>query len=147
MKVLLAIDESESSAAAAQAVAARAWPSETTVRVLSVVDENDTSDRELYGSLAEKRRELIASADKLTVSVAESLTAGDFSIEALVRSGDPSAEIVKEAEEWPADLIVVGSHGYTGLKRLLLGSVAQSVVNHAPCSVEVVRLKRATAGG
>ena len=48
---------------------------------------------------------------------------------------------VDEATEWPADLIVLGSHGYTGLKRWLLGSVAQSVVAHASCSVEVVRGK------
>jgi len=38
-----------------------------------------------------------------------------------------------------ADLILLGSHGYTGLKRWLMGSVAQFVVGHAKCSVEVVR--------
>ena len=54
----------------------------------------------------------------------------------------PSFNNLDRAEEWSADLVVVGSHGYTGLKRLLLGSVAQSVVSHAPCSVEVVRKKR-----
>ena len=43
------------------------------------------------------------------------------------------------------DLIVVGSHGYSGIKRWLLGSVAQSVVSHAPCSVEVVRHKLSDA--
>ena len=59
-----------------------------------------------------------------------------------MRDGDPRSAIVDEAEEWGADLIVVGSHGYTGLKRWLLGSVAQSVVGHAPCSVEVVRRKQ-----
>jgi nucleotide-binding universal stress UspA family protein len=59
-----------------------------------------------------------------------------------VRYGDARSCIVDEAKEWGADLIVVGSHGYTGLKRLLLGSVAQSVVTHAPCSVEVVRGKQ-----
>jgi nucleotide-binding universal stress UspA family protein len=59
----------------------------------------------------------------------------------VVRRGDPRSVILEEAKEWDADLIVVGSHGYTGIKRLLLGSVAQSVVSHAPCSVEVVRQK------
>jgi nucleotide-binding universal stress UspA family protein len=58
-----------------------------------------------------------------------------------VRQGDPRTVIIDEAKAWSADLIVVGSHGYTGIKRLLLGSVAQSVVSHAPCSVEVVRPK------
>ena len=63
-----------------------------------------------------------------------------------MRDGDPRTVIVDEAKEWSADLIVMGSHGYTGLKRLLLGSVAHSVVSHAPCSVEVVRVKQTETG-
>ena len=51
----------------------------------------------------------------------------------------PKSVIIDEAEEWGADLIVVGSHGRTGIKRWLLGSVAQSIVSQAPCSVYVVR--------
>jgi nucleotide-binding universal stress UspA family protein len=66
-----------------------------------------------------------------------------LAIDKSVREGDPRHEIVDEAKRWPADLIVVGSHGYTGWKRWLLGSVAQSVVSHAPCSVEVVRKRSA----
>lgn len=56
-----------------------------------------------------------------------------------VRCGDPAQEIVDAALEDEADLIVVGSHGRTGLERLLIGSVARKVVTHAPCSVLVVR--------
>jgi nucleotide-binding universal stress UspA family protein len=52
--------------------------------------------------------------------------------------GKPPAEIVKEAKEWPADLIVIGSHGRRGIQRFLLGSVAEAVVRHAPCPVLVV---------
>jgi nucleotide-binding universal stress UspA family protein len=63
-----------------------------------------------------------------------------------VRHGDPRSVTIDEATEWRADLIVVGSHGYTGIKRLLLGSVAHSVVSHAPCSVEVVRQKQTKRG-
>jgi nucleotide-binding universal stress UspA family protein len=61
--------------------------------------------------------------------------------------GDPRSVIVDQAEEWSADLIVIGSRGLTSLKRLLLGSVAQSVINHAPCSVAVVRKKQQPEGG
>ncbi|HCA56417.1 MAG TPA: hypothetical protein DEP46_00385, partial [Blastocatellia bacterium] len=53
--------------------------------------------------------------------------------------GSPESRIVETAEEWGSDLIVVGSHGYSRWERLLLGSVSQSVVHHAPCSVMVVR--------
>jgi len=55
--------------------------------------------------------------------------------------GDPGHEIVRVAEELNADLIVLGSHGYTGWKRLTLGSVAEFVVRHAPCAVLTVRPK------
>ncbi|HXI92958.1 MAG TPA: universal stress protein [Blastocatellia bacterium] len=63
--------------------------------------------------------------------------------ETVVRPGDARSVIVDEAIEWSADLIVVGSHGYSGIKRWLLGSVAHSVVSHAPCSVHVVRKRAA----
>jgi nucleotide-binding universal stress UspA family protein len=55
--------------------------------------------------------------------------------------GDPSIEIVKAAREWPADLIVIGSHGRQGVSRMLLGSVAEAVTRHAPCPVLVIRAK------
>jgi nucleotide-binding universal stress UspA family protein len=53
--------------------------------------------------------------------------------------GKPALEIVKSAKEWPADVIVLGSHGRTGVARVFLGSVAEAVLRHAPCSVLVIR--------
>ena len=53
--------------------------------------------------------------------------------------GDPAAEICKAAEELGAGVIVISSHGRTGLKRVLLGSVATRVVQQAKCSVLVLR--------
>ena len=53
--------------------------------------------------------------------------------------GSPESRIVETAEEFGADLIIVGSHGYSRWERLLLGSVPQPVVHHAPCPVLVVR--------
>lgn len=58
-----------------------------------------------------------------------------------VVAGTPEDEIVKAAGEWPADLIVIGSHGRGGVQRALLGSVAEGVVRHAPCPVLVIRAK------
>jgi nucleotide-binding universal stress UspA family protein len=55
--------------------------------------------------------------------------------------GEPGQEIVKAAKDWGADLIVVGSHGRRGLTRALVGSVAETVMRHAPCPVLVVRPK------
>jgi len=146
MKILLAVDGSEHSTAAVEEFASRPWPQGATVRVLSAVERVVPPATEVWydagGSLEQARQELTRRAEQLTAGVAERLRAGGLTAEAAVRDGDPRAVIVDEAGEWDADLIVVGSHGYTGLKRWLLGSVAQSVVGHAPCSVEVVRKKR-----
>ena len=61
----------------------------------------------------------------------------------VVLIGDPGMEIADYAKEINADLIVVPSHGYHGLKRMVLGSVAERVIRHAECSVLVLRRKDA----
>lgn len=147
MKILLAIDGSEYSAEAVKTVAERPWPEETEVRVLTAVEVVVPPAAEIWydagGSLERAQQELRTRAEQLTAGVVETLRAGGLTAEAAVRDGEPRTAIVDEAQEWEADLIVIGSHGYTGLKRWLLGSVAQAVVSHAPCSVEVVRKKSA----
>jgi len=54
-------------------------------------------------------------------------------------AGDPATEIVRFAERGSFDAIVIGTHGATGLRRLVVGSVAEAVVRRAPCTVVVVR--------
>lgn len=145
MKILLAIDGSPYSATAAESVSRRPWPHGTIVRVLSAVENIVPPASELWydagGSLEEANRHIVTQAEQLTNKMGETVRASGLTVETTVRRGDPRSVILDEAKEWDADLIVVGSHGYTGIKRLLLGSVAQSVVSHAPCSVEVVRQK------
>jgi nucleotide-binding universal stress UspA family protein len=57
----------------------------------------------------------------------------------LIRVGPPVAAITHAAQEWSADLIVVGSHGRSGVGRALLGSVAEGVARNSPCPVLIVR--------
>ena len=147
MKVILAVDGSSYSAAAAQLVATRPWLPDTTVRVLMAVEPIMQAPDMWSGivgveTLELARKELMRQATQVVNGVAETLRAASLDVETAVREGDPRSVIVDQAEAWSADLVVVGSHGYTGLKRLLLGSVAQSVVTYAPCSVEVVRKKQ-----
>ena len=59
--------------------------------------------------------------------------------------GDPATEIVRLADEEKADLIVMGTHGRSGLRRLLMGSVAESVVRHANCPVLTFKHPREVA--
>jgi nucleotide-binding universal stress UspA family protein len=64
---------------------------------------------------------------------------GSARVETLVGQGAPAAEILRIAAEQQASLIVIATHGRTGLKRLALGSVAEQVIREAPCPVLVVR--------
>ncbi len=146
MKLLLAIDNSEYSVEAIKEVAKRPWPPKAIVRVISVVEPVPPPAAELWydatGSLERVQQEMTKRATELTQKTSESLKRKGLKIESAVREGDARSVIVDEARKWSADLIVLGSHGYTGIKRLLLGSVASSVVSHAPCSVEIVRRKQ-----
>jgi len=65
--------------------------------------------------------------------------AGGVETEAVVITGRPWQGVVDHAKSSETDLIVVSTHGYTGLKHVLLGSVTEKIVRHAPCPVLVVR--------
>jgi len=60
-------------------------------------------------------------------------------VETRLSSGDPAVEIVRFAERCAADLIVMATHGWTGLRHMLLGSVAENVLRSAPCPVLIVK--------
>jgi nucleotide-binding universal stress UspA family protein len=138
MKILFATDGSEFSRLAAQSVAARPWPSETQVKVLSVVEPLVRLITRADNSLEEDRSEVdIARA---AVKEAEDLIGGaGLTVISDAAKGDPKEQITMSAKAWSADLAVVGSHGRRGLKRWLLGSVSEAVARHASCSVEVIR--------
>jgi nucleotide-binding universal stress UspA family protein len=70
----------------------------------------------------------------------------EVGVEYRLADGDPPAEIVRIAKETPCDLIVMGTHGRTGLARLVLGSVAEEVLRKAPCPVVTVKSGPPRAG-
>jgi nucleotide-binding universal stress UspA family protein len=71
--------------------------------------------------------------------IAKELRSAEFTTDTAVETGDVRESIIDAAAAWQADLIIVGSHGQSGLRRFLLGSVAEFVARHAACSVEIVR--------
>ncbi len=77
---------------------------------------------------------LQAAQRKMTAFVAENLTAA-VPYDAKVLQGDVANEILRYAEEAKIDLIVMGTHGYKGLEKVLFGSVAEKVVKMASCPV------------
>ena len=148
MKVLLAIDEEPCSEEAVNEVGRRQWGEATTVRVLHAVGKFVPPAQELWydsgGDLDRARREIKDRSKQLTERAADWLREQGLSAETSVRDGEPGPAVVEEAKEWGADLVVVGSRGHTGLRRLFEGSVAHYVVDHAHCPVEVIH---AGAGG
>ncbi len=155
--VLLAVDGSQDAAAATEIVAT--WPMfrGLPIRVVGVVENafpysaavapilyEETLTQYTESSEAERRGR---TAD--CEAAVERLRAADLEAGADVRSGDPAHEIGAAAEAMRAGVVVVGTRGLTGLRRLVLGSVARNVLLSAPCSVLVVRepLHGAPAGG
>jgi nucleotide-binding universal stress UspA family protein len=89
-----------------------------------------------YASLNKEMRE---SADRELATVVVDEVRGVVPSDTMVRTGSPAGEIVSIAKTLPADLIVISTHGRTGLKHAFMGSVAERVVQTAPCPVLVVR--------
>lgn len=92
--------------------------------------------------LAKMEAELIADAQKKLWEFVAKQGTSTVPVETRAVLGDPFWEICQAAEREGADLIVMGSHGRTGLAHVLVGSVAERVVRHAPCPVLVARLPR-----
>ena len=137
-RILIAVDESPIAAHAADVGAQLATALGAELARVYVVDPTQTVAPDSGVPAAD----LIALAEKdakrLLAGFRQRAPQGNPSLE-FVAVGKPASEIVKTAKEWPADVIVIGSHGRHGLERALLGSVAEGVMRHAPCSVLVVR--------
>lgn len=146
MKILLAIDDSDSSREAVREVEQHFEPAATTVRILHVLEKFVPPAETLWydagGSLEEARRQLSNRFLVLVEDAAALLKARGFSTESVIRTGNAAKMIVNEAHQWGADLVVVGAHRNSILKRILGGTVTKYVVNHAPCPVEIVHRKR-----
>ena len=150
MKILLAVDGSPCSDAAVEEVGRRPWPDGSSILVLTTFELPSPPTAETWALPINFFEELDLALQKQARNVVERAVeklkprlSKTISLDARILPGPPQSVILDEAEEWRADLIVVGSHGYHAWKRFLLGSVSHSVVSHAKCSVEVVRCRSA----
>ncbi len=151
MKILIATDGSPCSASAVAECANRPWPAGSEIKLLMAIELPLVPTPELwavpegyytdYENMERERAQKVL--DESTQTIREKQ--GDkFPVITQISLGSAKNVIVDEAEHWGADLILVGSHGYSGLQRFLIGSVSQAVAMHAHCSVEIVRARPAT---
>ena len=150
MKILLAVDGSDCGKLAVEAVAARPWPPDSEVKVLSAIEIPFTPTPETWSLpdsyYAQLEKNARASATQAVEQAADRVLQNkdaQLRISAETPLGRARDVIIDTAEKWGADLIILGSHGYSGWQRFLLGSVSHAVVAHAPCSVEIVRQRGA----
>ncbi|HVK59548.1 MAG TPA: universal stress protein [Candidatus Kapabacteria bacterium] len=141
-KILVPVDFSECSKKALQYAIPLAQQHLAELQLLYVSPSPSYSGGE-YGVIdySTLNAELCASGEKRLETFVRDEIAGKVQVDTMVRSGSVTAEILDVAKTLPADIIVISTHGYSGLKHVLLGSVAEHVVRHAPCPVLVVREK------
>lgn len=146
-RVLLALDNSEHSEHLVTHILALPWPAGTKFRCLHVVNELVVDvlldpDAEFASTLTRHYEEKIATeriwVSKIADEINTALGKNMASVEVLL--GDPREVIIDMAEQWPADLVLIGSHDRRGFEKLVLGSVSEAVATHAKCAVEVTRM-------
>jgi nucleotide-binding universal stress UspA family protein len=144
MKVLIATDGSVFSLAAIRSVAKRPWPKGSVFRVIAIPEPFMPLTEFPYFELKEIENlntAALKAAKRDSAAGAEILAKAGLNVgegTPLPKDND-AREIVKEANFWHADVIVLGSHGRRGFNRMSMGSVSEHVAFHAKCSVEVIR--------
>jgi nucleotide-binding universal stress UspA family protein len=150
MKLLLAVDSITTLDILLDEMMTHAWPIGTEARVLSIVEDGEvpleTWREEGYGVNA-VRQEMRRRGEQITALAIERLRQIGIPAEVAIMRGNPEFLISFEARKWPADLILIRAHNRDDFRNWLLGSVAKSVVESAPCSVEIVRSTKADQFG
>jgi nucleotide-binding universal stress UspA family protein len=138
-RILVPIDFSDCSKKALQYALPLAKEHAATLTLLYVVPSSYGAGE--YGGIdyASLQMTMKEDGEKGLAKLAREEVRGEVSTNTLVQVGSPSREIIESARSLPADLIVISTRGRTGLKHVFLGSVAEQVVQRAPCPVFVVR--------
>lgn len=136
-KILIAVDGSSLSLRAAELGNSLSQKLNADIALVHVINstpvigagEVDMSSQQIMEELGKEGKELMN-------KTVEHL--GNGKIPEFFANGKPHEEILKTAKEWGADIIVIGTHGRSGIKRLLMGSVAENVLRHSKCPVLIV---------
>lgn len=135
MKTLIALDGSLHAEKILNMVAKKYWPPQSEIRVVIVVGKRSQWDEQ-----EQYLRQCTVILDSRLDSLKKKLKG--MKISGVVLEGKASQEILKEAKQWQAEKIIIGSHGDTGIRPDDVNSVAAEIVNESPCSVEVMKLQK-----
>jgi universal stress protein A len=146
--LLVPVDFSDRSRQALAEAVAFARPFRSRVSLIHVVEPMVLPENLMLAvpELPEMGGNLVDDCQQRLARLAEQEIPAEQRGRTFVRVGRPFDEICQAATEEQADLIVISTHGYTGLKHVLLGSTAERVVRHAPCPVLTLRAKVPAAG-
>jgi len=143
IRIVIGDDGSPEAEAAVAEVSRRTWPAVTEVRVvavhqflLPVETANVPVDPALYAKINEDEHLRLKSVIQ---QASERLAIPGLKVLPVLDEGDPKEMLLKEARNWNASAIFVGSRGIGRVERILLGSVSSAASSHAPCTVEVIR--------
>jgi nucleotide-binding universal stress UspA family protein len=145
-RVVLAVDDSKHSRAAARFLRSRILPESATTIILSSAERPVTDLAVRYLSkaqVAELERPVVERATRLVTALRDEFLKEGYAVDTDVQMDHVIDTIVKHVEADHADLLVIGSRDLTKSERLHLGSVSESLLRHAPCSVLIVRGWRA----
>ena len=138
-KVLCPIDHSDCSKEALKYAVSLAMKDEAKLLLLHVIDIRSFSEGlDAMSKPLPDEETLEQLRVKLLDCIPEEIR-DDMDVEAIVTQGIPFAEIISVAKEKEIDMIVIGSHGRTGISHMMLGSVSEKVIRKAPCPVLTVR--------
>jgi nucleotide-binding universal stress UspA family protein len=145
-QILVPTDGSDTAAVGVTEAIKLARSQHARIRLIHVVNELVVVSGELSGTTFGDVVELLRSNGETLLREAEA-TVREAGVEVDVRlievmGGQAGTSIVKEAESWPADLIVCGTHGRRGIRRIVMGSDAEYIVRHSPVPVLLVRNKQ-----
>lgn len=141
-KILCPVDHSECSYLALKYAISLALKDEAKLYLMHVIDTR-LYDTEIYKFSPYKIDEVDIDMSKIREDLMKSLPEGTtdvLDVETIIVKGVPFHEIVNAAAEISADIIVIGTHGRTGLSHVVMGSVAEKVVRKATCPVLTVRM-------
>lgn len=144
IRVLLAVDGSEAAERAIELCASIAWPEDTKLRVATVVEPLNpviAGDFMMAVNASDDPGEIEATrnAQAIVDQAVRHLARRGLATDRCILRGRPATRIVEAAEEFSADLMVVGSRGHGTIASMILGSVSAEVADHAHCPVLVAR--------